>query len=383
MDILEFLSVLKEKRKPVSVMLVLGIVVGILAYFVLTPVFETRTTFMVLESKLIRRSLEGKKLDIDTYLDFVDNESLYHDIYTRLDIQKKYDMNFEEFKRSFEVTTVEDTAIIKLLVTFQAPEISFKIAKMLGEETLTLNRQVIDKEVHSGYRFSEAQVQAASAQMEIARKVLDEFLTKHPVPQMAMKLDILKNRISIEENGELAVFPPFESATVANSLNPQINQSGMSPKAFYSLARVKAERLEAEALLTTAKSDNRKIEAKQRIRELNALLKQKNEALSRLRDRLNQLETVYYPLKSRYEALRSEFTAAQKGYEKIYQTVLESKIEIVGKTKEMTIIDQPVKPQTQAFPKLAITLIAGLFLGLLTAFAFIATVAFSRKLQDD
>ncbi|PJB81018.1 MAG: hypothetical protein CO090_03650 [Acidobacteria bacterium CG_4_9_14_3_um_filter_49_7] len=382
MDILEFLTVLKEKIKPVLVMIVLGILVGVLAYFVLTPVFETRTTFMILESKLIRRTLEGKKLDIDTYLDFVDNESLYHKIYTSLEIQKKYNMDFEEFKRSFEVTTVEDTAIIKLLVTFQDPEISFQIARMLGDSALTLNRQVIDEEVHAGYRFSEAQVQAASNQLETARKALDDFLAEHPVPRMAMEVDTLRNRITIEETGELAVFPPMESAAVATDLNPQISQSGMTPKAFSSLARIQAEIAEAEASLAVAKADNRKFDADRRLKELNVQLKQEKQTLAKLHAQLHELETNYYPLKSQYIALESEFTSAQKGYEKIYQTGLESRIEVIGKTKEMTIIDLPVKPQKQAFPKLIITLIAGLFLGLLAAFAYLSTVAFSRNLPD-
>ncbi|NOZ12267.1 MAG: hypothetical protein GXO69_01310 [Acidobacteria bacterium] len=384
MDILEFLTVLKEKRGPVLVMLVLGVLVGILAYFVLTPVFETRTTFMVLESKLIRRSLEGKKLDIDTYLDFVDNESLYHNIYDKLNIYKKYNMDFETFKRSFEVTTVEDTAIIKLLVTFRDPEISYKIAKMLGDQALALNRQVIDKEVHSGYRFSEAQVRAASAQLKTAGETLDRFLALHPVPRMAMELDTLRNRIAIEENGELAAFPPLESTALNSGMNPQLSlSSGMTPEAFLSLARIQSEISEIKAKLAGVRTDNGKIDANRRYNELKELLKQKRLTLSHLKSRLYDAETAYYPLKSQYEVLRSEFLAAQKGYEKIYQTGLESKIEIVGKTKEMTIIDQPVKPQKQAFPKLAITLIAGIFLGILAAFAFVAMVVFNRKLQDD
>ncbi len=382
MDILEFLTILKEKIKPVLVMIVLGALVGILAYFVLTPIFETRTTFMVLESKLIRRTLEGKKLDIDTYLDFVDNESLYHEIYNKLDIQHKYGMDFELFKRSFEVTTVEDTAIIKLLVTFRDPEISFQIAKMLGNEALELNHRIVDQEVHAGYRFSETQVQAASAQLETAREALDSFLVQHPVPKMAMEIDILRNRIAIEENGELAVFPPMESTTVATNRNPQIMQSGMTPKVFVSLTRIEAEIAETEAKLAVAKADNQKFDANRHLKELKVQLKKKKELLTKLRFHLEEVETDYLPLKSQYLTLRSEFTSAQKGYEKIYQTGLESRIEVIGKTKEMTIIGQPVKPQKQAFPKLLITLIAGLFLGILAAFAYITTVAFSRKLQD-
>jgi len=381
MDVVEFIKILNEKRKISVILIVTGLIVGLLAYFVLPPIYETRTTFMVLESKLIRRSLEGKKLDIDTYLNFVNNDSLYHDIYKRLDIQKKYGMDFDKFKRSFEVTTVEDTAIIKLIVSFQSPEISFKIAKILGDKALALNRKVINKEVHSGYRFTEAQVEAASTQLETARTSLDNFLAQYPVLQMAMEIDTLKNRIAIEENGELAVFPPMESATLVNNLTPQITQSGATPKVFSSLARIQTAISQAESRLAVAKADNRKIDVSRQLKELKILLKRKHQTLQRLNTHFHELEKTYLPLKSQFEALRSEFIAAQKGYEKIYQTALESKIEIVGKTKEMTIIDGPVIPDQPTFPKVIFMLIGGLFLGLLSDFLFIILVGFNRKLD--
>ena len=254
-------------------------------------------------------------------------------------------------------------------------------ATPMGNNALALNREIIDQEIHAGYRFSEAQVEAASSQLENARKALNDFLAQHSVPRMAMEVDTLRNRIAIEESGELTVFPPLESATVANNLNPQIAQSGMTPKAFSSLARIQSDIAETEARLAVAKADNRKFDANRRLRELKILLKQKRQTLTQLNFRLHELETSYFPLKSQYVALRSEFIAAQKGYEKIYETGLESRTEVVGKTKEMTIIDQPVKPQRQAFPKLLIILIAGFFLGILASFAYITTVAFSRKLQ--
>ncbi len=381
MDIMEFIGLLKEKRRIATILLVAGILVGILAYFVLPLIYETRVTFMVLESKLIRRNLEGRKLDIDTYLNFVNNDFIYHKIYEKLDIQNKYEMDFEQFKRSFEVTSVEDTAIIKLLVTFQNPEISFKIAKILADEALELNNQVIEKEVHSGYRFSETQVQAASTQLETARKALDTFIAQHPVPQMAMEMDLLRNRIAIEKNGELAVFPAIESAIVASSLNPQIMQSGMTPKAFTSLTRIQEEIAETEAKLMVAKADNRKIELAGRLKELNVQLKKKQQILAELKSQIRKLGAQYYSLKFQYIALKSEFTSAQKGYEKIYQTGIESKTEIIGKTKEMTIIDPAVKPEKPVFPKLIFTILGGFFLGILSVFMFIILVGFNRRLN--
>ena len=380
MDILNFLTILKEKFYVVIALTVLGILIGFFAYFLLSPIYETNVTFMVLESKLLQGSMSVKGLDIDTYLNFVDNEFLYFDIYNKLNIHKKYGMDFEDFKRAFEVTTLEDSAVIKLTVTFQDSEVSYKIAKMLGDEALALNRNIINQEVHSGYQFSESQTEKTRKEMIMARENLGKFIQQYPIYKMAREIDILRNRIALEENGELTAFPPIESV---NLVYRGASSWGITPKEFLSLARIESQIMQTKAKLKNEKADNVKNSLSHHLKILSLLLKEKKLKLKRLNERLEALENTYYPLKYlEYKKLQAKVGTSEDAYEEIYKSTLKSRITIVGKTKEMAVIARPLKPQKPIFPKLSITLIAGFFLGILAAFAYVSTVAFSRKLQD-
>jgi len=383
MDVLEFVRILREKQRVAAVLTGIGVLVGILAYFVLPPIYESRVTFMVLESKLIRRNLEGRKLDIDTYLDFVNNESIYRDIYDRLEIGKNYDLNFEQFKKVFEVTSVEDTAIINLIVSFEDPAVCRNIAEMVAKQALELNRSVIQQEIRAGHQFSELQVQQASDKLEQAREALDQFLKDNPVHRMALELDNLRNRITLEKTGGMTVYPPVESASNLPTPTPiWFSSFSSSDSDGETLVQLQGQRDRLAAELANAHSDNRKLSLRAQLKTLDDRIGKRKQQLLQLTEQLTRMEARYYPLKHQYAKLSSEFNAAQKGYEEVYRTAVETKMEVAGKTKEMTVIDPPVQPDQPIFPKLIFTLIGGLFLGILSVFLYVILVGFNRKLDN-
>ncbi len=380
MDILEFTRIFKEKIRTAIVLVLIGVLVGGVAYFVLPPIYESGATFMVLESKLIRRTLEGKDLDIDTYLNFVDNRSIYRSVYDELDVQSRFDMDFEEFTRSFEVTSVEDTAIIDLVVTFEDPSVAYNVARSIGERALELNRQVIEQEVTVGRRFAENEVKTARIKLTESKQNLDAFLEQHNVSELALEIDGLRNRIVLEETGGYSGYPMVEITLYADKGIPM--SGALLTEPFPSIAALEDDMNQLGSTLDGAKADNVKQRLAAELVTVKSRLQRKRSALNMLKTRLTELEGQYYPLKTRYSELLSEFDAAQKGYAEIYAQGLESKLEIVGKTKEMTIIDRPVKPDQKVFPKLIWMLIGGFFLGILSVFAYIMMVGFSRKLTD-
>lgn len=382
MEILEFVRILKEKLKMAIVLFIAGILIGGVAYVVLPSIYECSVTFMVLESKLIRRNLEGKDLDIDTYLQFVDNESIFRSVFDQLDIAGRFGMDFENFRRSFEVTSVEDTAIIDLVVTFGDAGTAHDIARSVGEEALKLNRFVIEQEVSMGRSFTESEVVTAREKLANSKLLLDNFLLENPVNQMALQLDALRNRLVAEEIGTQTTYPMME---IQSYIGGGVFQSvaGGGDETIVNLSQLENRILELEARLGTATGDKIKSETQAELKELRNLYDKRKQSFNRLKGELRKLEQAYYPLKNRYAELLSEFDAAQKGYAEIYAQGLVSKLEIAGKTKEMTIIDQAVYPDQKIFPKLIWMLIGGIFLGILAAFAYVMMVGFNRKLADD
>ena len=382
MDVVEFAKLLREKFRLSIIIVVVGILVGILAYFVLPPIFECRTTFLVLESKMIRRTLEGRKLDIDTYLDFVNNETIFKQVYEDQDIRKNFDMDFEHFKRSFEITSVEDTAIVNLMVTFEDAKTCRDIAEEIGKLTLELNQKVVEEELRASHRFSESEIVRAAEKMETARTALDAFLEQHPISQMTMELDMLRNRIALEETGAFTVYPPLEGLGV--NQNPRYNYSGFSysGEGFRSMAEIESDLLEVEAKLDSVSQESARPELISRQRELRKLHTKKQAFINKLSEKLTRMEQTYAPLKYQHMNLQSELYAAQKGYEEIYRQAMEAKLEVAGKTKEMTIIDHPVLPEKPIFPKLILTILGGFFLGILSVFCLLIVIGFNRKLAN-
>ncbi len=380
MEIKEFITILVEKKKTALIILIASFVVGIVANFVIPSYYETNVTFMVLESKMIRRNLEGKKLDIDTYLNFIDNDAVYHYAYKKLDISKKFDMDFDRFKECFDVVSVEDTAIIVLTVTFPDKKMSYEIAKTVADKVLELNKDIIEKEIKSGYRFAEKQVEIARAQFEQARKELEDFLDKNKVFLNAEEIELARNTLAVYSNGYFLPYTNTEFSTLTDKAIFSTNNINMQPKESLSIFEIDQKIVELKAKLKNASYDNQKLKIKKDIAYFQTLKDEKLKKLDELKQNVDSLQGVYDKQKFSYLEKFNNFVAMSKAYERLVMEVMNIKIEIAGKTKEMAVIGEPILPEKPVFPRLPITIVAGVFLGLLIDFLYILSIGYYRKL---
>ncbi len=380
MEIKEFITILVEKKKTALIILIASFVVGIVANFVIPSYYETNVTFMVLESKMIRRNLEGKKLDIDTYLNFIDNDAVYHYAYKKLDISKKFDMDFDRFKECFDVVSVEDTAIIVLTVTFPDKKMSYEIAKTVADKVLELNKDIIEKEIKSGYRFAEKQVEIARAQFEQARKELEDFLDKNKVFLNAEEIELARNTLAVYSNGYFLPYTNTEFSTLTDKAIFSTNNINMQPKESLSIFEIDQKIVELKAKLKNASYDNQKLKIKKDIAYFQTLKDEKLKKLDELKQNVDSLQGVYDKQKFSYLEKFNNFVAMSKAYERLVMEVMNIKIEIAGKTKEMAVIGEPILPEKPVFPRLPITIVVGIFLGLLIDFLYILSIGYYRKL---
>ena len=381
MEIKEFVSILIEKKKTVLLILIAGIIVGILAKFVFPSYYETNVKFMVLESKMIRRNLEGKKLDIDTYLNFVNNDSVYYYAYKKLDIEKKFDMDFDRFTECFDVVSVEDTAIIVLTVTFPDKKMSYEIAKAVAEKVLEINKDIIAKEIKSGYGFAEKQLELAKNQYENARKQLEDFLEKNNVFLNAEEIELARNTLAVFSNGYFLPYTNTEFSLLYEKGLFTTNNINNPESKFTSVFDINQKILDLQAKLKTAIYDNQKMKIKRELKFYLALKNEKLKKIKELKNNMQKLQSSYNKQKFQYLETYNTFVASAKAYEKLLNDIMSIKIEIAGKTKEMTVLGDLVPPQKPVFPRLSITLIAGVFLALLIDFLYILGLGFYRKLN--
>ncbi len=380
MEIKEFISILMEKKKTALIIIIASFVVGIIANFIIPSYYETNVTFMVLESKMIRRSLEGKKLDIDTYLNFIDNDSVYHYAYKKLDINKKFDMDFDRFKECFDVVSVEDTAIIVLTVTFPDQKMSYEIAKTVADKVIELNKNVIEKEIKSGYRFAEKQVDIAREQFVKARKELENFLEKNKVFLNAEEIELARNSLAVYSNGYFLPYTNTEFISLYDKNWYSAMNVNVPQKNADSIFDIDMKILELKAKLKNAAYDNQKLKIKKEIAFYQTLKDEKVKELEKLKAKVNDLQNTYNKQKFSYIEKYNNFIAMSKAYENLVMEFMNIKIEIAGKTKEMAIIGEPILPEKPVFPRLPITIVAGVFLGLLIDFLYILFIGYYRKL---
>ncbi len=380
MEIKEFIAILNEKRKVVLIILIAGFIVGILADLIIPSYYETNITFMVLESKMIRRNLEGKKLDIDTYLNFIDNDSVYYYAYKKLNINKKFDMDFERFKECFDVVSVEDTAIIVLTITFPDKKMSYEIAKTVADKVIELNKDIIEKEIKSGYRFAEKQVELARKNFVKARKDLEDFLAKNRVFLNAEEVEVARNTIAIFSGGYYLPYTNTEFASLYEKGLFSANNVNLAVKKGDSIFDIDQKLVELEAKLKTAVYDNQKVKIKKDMAYYTALREEKLKKLDEIKKEFENLQKNYNKEKFEYIEKYNNFVAMSKAYENLVMEFMNIKLEIAGKTKEMTLLGEPVMPEKPVFPRLYITIVAGIFLAGLIDFLYILGIGYYRKL---
>jgi capsular polysaccharide biosynthesis protein len=387
MDIVDFLKIALKKKKPVVLIVMLGMFTGLFSYFIFKPVYETNITFMVLESKLIRKNLEGKKLDIDTYTSLINNVSVLKKVYDKLDLHKKYSIPFEVFKEKISVLSVENTAIIKTTVKFENKEECVKIANCLIEQVLKLNKSIILKEIESGYSYSEKQVELARNNFKTIEKKLAEFNNSNNLKKLALEIDILKNQIAFHSLGNNVSYPIVEGIEIAQSGNklmqPSYILSLANNKDNQSLVELNRDILNIESKLKHTSADNKKVTLKKRLSVLKNLKSQKQKLIKALKAKLDIKTKHYLEVLNKAKQLKSEFLAAEEGFLVVYKNFVASKTEVMGKTKEMTVIDYPVKPEQQVFPRLVLNTVAGLMLGILIAVGYLVVFNLIGQVRDD
>ncbi len=382
MDIKEFIVILNEKRKAVVAVLIVSVIVSLVANFVLPSYYETKVVFMVLESKMIRRNLEGKKLDIDTYLNFVNNDSVFYHVYKKLDIAKRFDMDFETFKKSFDTVSVEDTAIIELTVTFPDKDASYEIAKEVSNRVLALNKSVIEMEVKSGYRFAEKRLEEAKSQYAKAKAELEKFLEQNKVFLKAEQVELLRSSLAVFSGGYFLPYLNSEFSTFDLKGNRLINNNTSVPgKGSLSLTDINVKIVELRAEIKNSVYDNQKAKLKKELAYFLELKKEKEKLIEKTEKSLSSLQGEYNRVKFSFLEKYYKFVSAGKAYEQLLTNVLTIKIEIAGKTKEMAVIGFPVPPERPVFPRLSVMLVAGVFIGGLIDFLYILFIGFYRKIN--
>lgn len=190
-DLRELLNIFKKWSKLIIIMTLLcTFAVGLLSYFVMSPVYQAKTLLMVTQAteKLQAnptRSGEGLEdvvssvsrmpvLTMSTYLGQIKSETLMNRIIERLELDPgKY--NAYTLSGMIDASVVKDSNLIEVKVTSADPALATKIANVLSDEYLQLMTEKNQELMSRSVDFLDKQKTVTDKELNKASDYLKEF----------------------------------------------------------------------------------------------------------------------------------------------------------------------------------------------------------------
>ncbi len=209
---------------------------------------------------------------------------------------------------------------------------------------------------------------------------MEDFLEKNKVFLNAEEIELARNSLAVYSNGYFLPYTNTEFISLYDKNWYSAMNVNVPQKNADSIFDIDMKILELKAKLKNAAYDNQKLKIKKEIAFYQTLKDEKVKELEKLKEKVNDLQNTYNKQKFSYIEKYNNFIAMSKAYERLIMEFMNIKIEIAGKTKEMAIIGEPILPEKPVFPRLPITIVAGVFLGLLIDFLYILFIGYYRKL---
>ncbi len=190
-DLREFLRVFRKWSKLIVAMtLICTFAVGLLSFFVLSPIYQAKTLLMVTQAteKLQNnpmRSNEGLEdvvssvsrmpvLTMSTYLGQLKSETLMNRIIERLQLDPK-EYSIYTLAGMIEAKVVKDSNLIEVSITSPDPVLAAKMANVLSDEYLKLMTEKNQEQMSRSVDFLEKQKTANDIELNQASGQLRDF----------------------------------------------------------------------------------------------------------------------------------------------------------------------------------------------------------------
>lgn len=190
-DLREFLRIFRKWSKLIVAMtLICTFAVGLLSFFVLSPIYQAKTLLMVTQAteKLqnnLMRSNEGLEdvvssvsrmpvLTMSTYLGQLKSETLMNRIIERLELDPK-EYSIYSLAAMIEAKVVKDSNLIEVSITSPDPMLAAKIANVLSDEYLKLMTEKNQEQMSRSVDFLEKQKTANDKELNQASDQLRDF----------------------------------------------------------------------------------------------------------------------------------------------------------------------------------------------------------------
>ncbi|MCW2278090.1 GumC family protein [Heliophilum fasciatum] len=410
-DLRRLFGVIKKWKSMIAGLTLLSLLTAaILSFFVLSPVYEARTTLLILQAGDVKQlGQQGKngegledvvaqasripELTLQSYVNQVKNETVAQRVIDKLGLQDRYSLF--GLLGQIDATLIKDTNLLEVRVSEQDPLLAKEIANALAQEfvdyiastnveKLTKSGNLLDAQATEEEKNLQKAVEALNTFygqprnpniLEQESKNLLESLTKYRNAKMQAEIDIQQLQAQIKQMEQQMTQMPvtqtvrrvgtgadvggFGGVTEVEEANPIYN----SLRIDYSQKSAQLAGKQAELATTTAAIASIEGQWRQITEEL-ANKQTEQERLKREVDRLSKTQTLLV--------------------DKVAQTRIAKSIN-QGETT-VKIASPAVMPTSPVKPKKAMNMAISLVLGLIVSvgIAFVVEMLDNRiKNQDD
>lgn len=182
---------LKRKTLIIGITIIAILTAGIVSFFILEPVYETRMVLMASQfsDKLQSTYAQGEGIDsilstlsqyptmtLETYRQQIKAPRIMRTTIEDLDLGEEYDI--EGLARDITLETVDDTNLISIKMQHQDPEMAAKIVNTVGENFVAFVADKAKEHATTSSNYVGSQMEVEKTKLDEALKELKEFLSQ-------------------------------------------------------------------------------------------------------------------------------------------------------------------------------------------------------------
>lgn len=377
-------TLLKRKTLIIGITILSILMAGIVSFFMLDPVYETRMVLMASQftDRLQPTQIQGEGIDsilsslsklpvmtLETYRQQISAPRIMRATIADLGLEEEYDI--ESLARAITLETIKDTNMITIKMQHEDPERAAEIVNKVGENFVTFVADKAKEHATTSSKYIEAQMEMEIEKLEEALDELKEFLSQpRGVSELEKELEARLEQITlyktnltdlqIRQEALKAAIPVAERESKDTNKIILQNQSsngdsessnGMQLMIEDSATLLKIELAEVEANITSVNTQMTAIQ--QQIEELQVELQDKKHQERLINQKVDIAENTYDAFVKKYEELRVT-ESSQIG---------EATITIISRAFPTT---RPVGPRKAL--NLAIAAVLGAMIGVFAAF---------------
>lgn len=190
---------IKRKTLIIATTIIAILAAGIVSFFVLDPVYETRMVLMASQftDKLQTNQVEGDGIDsilnslsqfptmtLETYRQQIKAPRVMRETIANLGLEEEYDI--ESLANAIHLETVKDTNLITIKMEHQDPEKAAEIINKVGENFVNFVSDKAKEHATNSSAYVEGQLVIEKEKLEEVLKELQEFLSE---PRGVSELD--------------------------------------------------------------------------------------------------------------------------------------------------------------------------------------------------